>query len=82
MAGAINIADSAAGSTMSFTGDVTGNVAARLFGNVVIWGRLTGVLGTPTTLAGVANMLWVLGPGGGGLLVPNNAIFATRIGYP
>ena len=33
-------------------------------------------------VAGGCNLLWVTVPGGGGWLVPNNAIFATRIGFP
>ncbi|NOZ23506.1 MAG: LamG domain-containing protein, partial [Planctomycetes bacterium] len=67
---------------VQIAGNLSGSLLAALFGDVTIGGSFSGTIGRPTTSAGVGNTLTVGVAGGGGSLVPNDLIFATRIGYP
>lgn len=82
MRGEIEIAGTAVGSSARIVGDLTGQLIAGAFGNVVVVGSFTGQIGDAGTAPGVGNVFRIAKPGGGGTLQPSDAIFATRIGYP
>jgi len=81
LAGTVDITGSAAGSSISVSGNLTGKLLAGTFGNVSVYGKLSGQIGDAGTSAGSGNSLYVSQPGGGGTVNPGNA-FATYYGYP
>ncbi|MEW6358687.1 MAG: CARDB domain-containing protein [Planctomycetota bacterium] len=82
--GIVDVAGSAVGSLITVNGNLTGSgrLIAAAFGNVSITGSFSGEIGDGGTAAGVDNTLRVSVSGGGGSLLPNDNIFATRMGYP
>ncbi|NOZ19546.1 MAG: hypothetical protein GXP25_00495 [Planctomycetes bacterium] len=80
--GIVDITGTAAESSISVKGNLTGQLIAAAFGNVSINGSFSGQIGDAGTVAGVDNMLKINTPGGGGALLPDENIFATRMGYP
>ncbi|MEW6358544.1 MAG: FG-GAP-like repeat-containing protein [Planctomycetota bacterium] len=80
LAGAVNIlGDCVVDGRNAFIqvlGNLSGDLLAGLFGNVLITGDFTGDLGRDTTAAGAGNTLTVNGAFTG-TLHPNNSIFAT-----
>jgi len=77
LAGIIDISGSAAGSNIQIKGDLSGDLVADLFGNVMITGDFTGTgnIGDVDTAAGVGNYLMVKGLNNG-TLNPDGSIFA------
>ncbi|NOZ22190.1 MAG: S8 family serine peptidase [Planctomycetes bacterium] len=82
LAGALDITGSAQGAKIQITSDLSGALIAGMFGNVKVNGVFTGQIGDTGTAAGVGNTLRVKVSGGGGVLLPNDSIFANLIGYP
>ncbi|MEW6359898.1 MAG: C25 family cysteine peptidase [Planctomycetota bacterium] len=79
LAGAVSIRGSAASgginSQVRIIGNLSGDLTAGLFGNVMITGNFTGDIGNAGTVAGIGNYLMVNGASAG-RLHPNSSIFA------
>ncbi|MEW6359822.1 MAG: Ig-like domain-containing protein [Planctomycetota bacterium] len=75
VAGSIDITRSARNAKITIAGDLTGNLLAGIFGNVMINGNFRGSIGDGDTAAGMGNSLTVKGENSGAFL-PGSAIFA------